>query len=65
MFANHPAWAKERKIALTQDGAVFETTFDEHCQLIDQIVRAEFYKSTTTPEYVVLSSMEQFVVDNY
>ena len=65
VFANHPAWAKDRKIALTQDGAVFETTFDEHCQLIDKIVRAEFYKSTTTSADVQLSAMEQAVVDTY
>lgn len=65
VFANHPAWAKDRKIALTQDGAVFETTFDEHCRLIDQIVRAEFYQSSVTPSDIVLNKMEQFVVDNY
>jgi len=65
VFANHPAWAKDRKIALTQDGAVFETTFDEHCQLIDQIVRAEFYQTVVQPTEVILAEEENFVVNNY
>lgn len=67
VFANHPKWAKEKKIVLTQDGAVFECSFEEHCQLIHKLVNEEFYstdeRSACIPE--VYSADEQFVIDNY
>lgn len=65
VFANNPAWAKERKIALTQDGAVFNTTFDEHCHLIDKLIRSEFYSTRVVPQDVVLTDDEKYVVENY
>jgi hypothetical protein len=46
VFANHPAWAKERKIVLTPDGAIFDVDFDEHTRLIHRLVNETFYKTT-------------------
>ena len=65
VFANHPAWAKERKVVLTQDGAVFDASFDEHCALIDKVVRASFYKTKETKQEVKLSSTEEYVLYHY
>ena len=65
VFANHPAWANERKIALTQAGAVFDVTFDELCALIDKVIRAQFYSTRVTGDSVVLNEIEQQVLDTY
>jgi hypothetical protein len=66
VFANNPKWAKERKIVLTQDGAIFDCNFDEHLKLMNKVINEEFY-STTTPSYdeEPLSEDEKFVVNNY
>ena len=45
VFANHPDWAKERKIAITSDGAAFNLSFNEHIRLIDRLVNERFYRT--------------------
>jgi hypothetical protein len=65
VFANHPAWAKEKKFAITQDGAVFECSFDEHVHLIDKLVRAEFYKTEIVEFQHEMNDVENQVVHTY
>lgn len=45
VFANHPKWAKERKIMMTLDGAEIECSFDDHIKEIDKLANAKFYKT--------------------
>jgi len=45
VFANHPAWAKKRKLMLTQDGSVIPVTFDEHVEMIDALSRSCWYRT--------------------
>jgi hypothetical protein len=48
IFANTPKNAKDEKFALTQDGGTAKITFDEHLNMISQIINAEFFKSVTS-----------------
>ena len=51
IFANHPSTAKEKKLALTQDGSVIPCSFQEHVALIERAIRLEYYKTETwTPD---------------
>lgn len=45
VFCNHPSWAKEKKIALTQDGAVMDMSFDDHIALIEKVSLLAWYKT--------------------
>ncbi len=66
VFANHPAWAKEKKIVLTQDGAVFECSFDEHCEMITDLISSEFFKTEIINRHEVeLNETDKFIIDNY
>lgn len=49
IFANRPADAKTRKIAVTADGAAFETDFDGHVELIDRAIRQEYFRTEVSP----------------
>jgi len=66
VFANHPKWAKEKKLVITTDGAVFPVSFDEHIELIDKVIKETFYKTeiieTTTPE---LTDQDIFIIESY
>jgi hypothetical protein len=48
VFANHPAWAKTRKIAITADGAQIDLDFDQHVGLIHTLLTAKFYTTELT-----------------
>lgn len=45
IFANTPAEAKTRKLALTQDGAVVQYSFDDHMALINRAIHQEYYRT--------------------
>lgn len=45
IFANTPADAKTRKLALTQDGAAMEYSFDDHMMLINRAIHQEYYQT--------------------
>ncbi|MES3004848.1 MAG: phosphopantothenoylcysteine decarboxylase [Patescibacteria group bacterium] len=66
VFANHPKWAKEKKLVITADGAVFPVSFDEHIDLIDKLLKEDFYKTEiggeTTPD---LTSEDIFIIGSY
>ena len=49
IFANTPAEAKTRKIALTQDGSVIPCTFDEHMDLVVRAIRQSYYATAVEP----------------
>lgn len=49
VFCNHPAWAKTKKIALTQDGAVLPMSFDDHISFIEQTSALKWYSTHYTP----------------
>lgn len=49
IFANRPADAKTRKIAVTADGAAFETNFDGHVRLIDRAIRQVYFHTDVSP----------------
>lgn len=49
IFANRPADAKTRKIAVTADGAAFETDFDGHVALIDRAIRQVYFRTEVSP----------------
>lgn len=66
VFANHPAWAKLRKIAVTADGAAFDVTFDNHIKLIDRLLLAKFYKTKIVSGIkTVLNKEARFIVESY
>jgi hypothetical protein len=66
VFANHPSWAKTKKIVLTQDGAVFECSFDEHCNLIHKLINEDFYSTEVNGDNQnQLNEIEEYVVNNY
>jgi len=48
VFCNHPAWAKTKKIALTQDGARIEMSFDKHIAFIARASQLEWYRTKAT-----------------
>lgn len=43
IFANTPATAKTKKIALTQDNAAIPMTFNEHIEFIDEVIQAQYF----------------------
>jgi len=45
VFANTPKDAKNIKIALTQDGGVMKLSFNEHLDMLSQIIKSEFFKT--------------------
>ena len=51
VFANTPQTAKSRKIAVMADNAVLPCSFDEHLELIQRAIEAEYYRT----EIVTLS----------
>jgi hypothetical protein len=66
VFANHPKWAKERKIVLTQDGAIFDCNFEEHVDLIHKVVNEEFYSTKIESNFKTeLNDVEKRVLENY
>ena len=66
VFANHPAWAKERKIVITADGATFNTSFDGHVELIDRLIREKFYKTKIIDGGdIKLTKEGDFIIRNY
>src|SRR3989344_2507772 len=66
IFANHPDWAKEKKIAITADGACFDITFDEHIKLIDSLLKSRFYKTKMAAfPSPTLDEETEFVIQNY
>lgn len=54
VFANHPKWAKERKIMLTSDGAEVPVSFDEHVDMIDKLADAKYFKTEVNPSFGLL-----------
>lgn len=65
VFANHPKWAKERKIVLTQDGSIFSCFFDEHCDLIHRLIQETFYKTIEDQAEIIMSEDDYFVMNHY
>jgi len=49
IFANTPATAKTRKMAVMPDNSVVACTFEEHLELIDRAIRAEYFKTIVSP----------------
>lgn len=43
IFANTPADAKNKKLALTQDGSVIPLSFDEHLLFIARLIKQQFF----------------------
>lgn len=65
VFANDPSWAKDKKMVLTQDGAVFPVSFEEHLILIDKLVREKWFRTEHYPLMPNLETEDQWIVDNY
>jgi hypothetical protein len=65
VFANHPAWAKERKIAVTPDGSAFQTTFDKHIDLILRLLNEKFYTTEIRKSLANHPFCEFDLLDNY
>ena len=49
IFANTPATAKGKKIAVMADNTALPCTFDEHLQLIKRAVMAEYFRTEIEP----------------
>lgn len=49
IFANTPATAKERKLAIMPDNAVVPCDFDEHLDMIDRALNLEYFKTKIEP----------------
>lgn len=49
IFANTPATAKNRKIALVQDGSRIKMTFDTHIRFIIEAITAEYFETVVQP----------------
>jgi phosphopantothenoylcysteine synthetase/decarboxylase len=65
VFANHPKWAKEKKIVLTQDGSIFQCSFDEHCDLMHRLIQETFYKTIENKVETNMNEDDFFVMENY
>lgn len=49
IFANTPKDAKNRKLALTQDGSVIPMTYTEHNEFIERAIRQEYFRTEIQP----------------
>ena len=66
VFANHPAWAKVKKIAITADGSCFSLSFDEHIDLILKLLDETFYQTKIIDAYEYsLNSSDEYIIENY
>lgn len=69
VFANHPRWAKERKIAITADGAAFDVNFEEHVDLIDHLLKQTFYHTVMSEIDLLdcsnLSIEQKYIAEHY
>ena len=65
VFANHPSWAKDKKIVITADGAAFEVSFSEHIYLIKQLLNNKFYSTTIVDNSWDINKYDQFIIKNY
>lgn len=67
VFANHPLWSKERKIVLTQDGSIFNCSFDEHCFLIHKIINESFYSTEVVNNdyFYELNDDDLYILNTY
>ena len=65
VFANHPKSAKDKKIALTQDGSIFECSFDEHCDVMNRLIQETFYKTKEEKIDFMMNEDDNFVIENY
>lgn len=45
IFANHPATAKEKKLAITSDGTIIPCSFDEHIGMIINAIKNHYYST--------------------
>lgn len=50
IFANTPKDAKNRKLALTLDGSIFEVSFNEHLELIKRAINLHYFKTKIIEE---------------
>ncbi len=50
VFANHPRQAKHTKWVLTQDGAVWPASFEEHLRVLDRLARSVYYTTQCVGE---------------
>ena len=65
VFANHPKWAKDKKIVLTQDGSVFECSFDEHLKLINKLINSQYFESNIIQNEFVLNEQDNYIFNTY
>jgi len=49
IFANTPKDAKSRKLAVMADNSVIPCDFDQHLELIDRIIQAEYFRTVEQP----------------
>lgn len=49
IFANRPAEAKTRKIAVTADGSAFDVDFNEHVNLIHRAIHQTYFRTVVEP----------------
>jgi hypothetical protein len=62
VFCNHPATAKEKKIALMPDGTQIEMSFDEHVQFIDRVINLEWYCTQETGKKKVQKEFPEIIL---
>lgn len=65
VFANSPQDSKDKKIVLTQDGALYDCSFNEHCELIYKLFNEKFYQTKLVEGYVKLSEDDKYIIENY
>lgn len=65
VFANDPVWAKDKKLAITADGAVFPLSFDEHLEMIDKVVNEEWFQTARHYLTPLVIGNDRWVIDNY
>lgn len=61
VFANTPKTAKEKKIAVTRDGAIIPCSFQEHIDLILELINSSFFKTAT----IELTEKEKEIIEPY
>lgn len=49
IFANHPATAKDKKIAVTADGAAIPMSFKQHLEFMARAIRQEYFITELAP----------------
>ena len=66
VFANSPTTAKNQKIVVTPDGSTFKVDFEQHVELIQEMLNLEHYGTRILDEFWYTTNQDdKYIIDNY